>query len=126
MKLAKIFMGLSVATIGTLFVSCSTLGTTSKNAGAIACPDCRVVVETDSNIEDYSNTPTPFLRHECPGCQGSLTSVLKGGKLQHSCSVCKDSPYSCNVTQADVPDNDDSGGIAKKDASFHTHVFKQS
>ena len=118
-------MGLSVATVGTLFVSCSTLGTTSKNAGAIACPDCRVVVETDSNIEDYSNTPTPFLRHECPGCEGRITSVLKEGKLQHRCSTCEKSPYSCDVDHTVALDSTDGNANPKKDLSYHTHVFKQ-
>ena len=126
MKNAKLLLILGIATAATLLVSCSTLGTNSQNAGLIACPDCRVVVEVDDSIEDYSNTPTPITRHDCPGCQGRIATLFKEGKFEHRCSICKDSPYSCDVTHAAARSSEWSDESVKTNSRGHTHVFKQT
>lgn len=88
---------LTATLVGLLSVSC----VTTRNSGgdAIACPDCRVVVTyvIDDAVVFDGLDPAEQRRHDCPGCEGFLTSFLKGGKLGHRCSICANSPYTCNV-----------------------------
>jgi|DeeseametaMP2916_FD_contig_81_145011_length_794_multi_2_in_0_out_0_1 hypothetical protein len=44
----------------------------------------------------------PYFQHECPGCQGALTTFLKKGELRHECSVCEEGPYSCQLFGSQV------------------------
>lgn len=111
-RISAIAMAAILASL--LSVSCVT--TRKAPQSAIACPECRVVVtyvENESlpfeglelvvvdgadavNYDDFG--PTEERRHECPGCEGLLTSLFRRGKLEHRCSICSDSPYTCKVS----------------------------
>ena len=66
---------------------------------ALACPDCRTIVKRDNpRYENYGyGFPEESVRHECPGCQGALTTLFTEGRLAHQCSRCEGTPYSCAV-----------------------------
>jgi len=75
-------------------------GCTSLRSGrtALACPDCRAVFERDNvGYEDGYAFPEVNVRHECPGCQGLLSTLFTEGRWGHKCSRCEGAPYSCVV-----------------------------
>lgn len=86
--------------------SCATTGGGNVGGKGVACPQCRNVVLQNRVFEgwDYElhGGPEEIVKHECPGCQGALTTLLKEGKFQHKCSVCEKTPYTCNVQHAEV------------------------
>jgi hypothetical protein len=78
---------------------CATARTATE---ATVCPECKTVVEQVEQIStgrpEYDLYETrEGLRHSCPGCQGALITFFKEGKLQHKCSVCSQSPFTCSV-----------------------------
>jgi hypothetical protein len=66
---------------------------------ALVCPDCRVVVVRDNarHRESYA-FPEESVRHECPDCQGALTTLFTEGRLVHKCSRCDGTPFSCSIS----------------------------
>ncbi len=89
-----------VALIAAAFAlsSCASTGKSTSET-ATACPECRSVLilpdEMQMAIDGYEDAPR--YEHQCPGCQGALTTLFTDGELRHQCSYCKDSPYSCDA-----------------------------
>jgi len=67
----------------------------------VACPECRTVVlgPFPSSGEWRGEPPATVSKHECPGCRSVISIFTEGGKVRHECSTCKQTPYSCQVTQ---------------------------
>ena len=95
MKPKKIALTLLGAVIGTLFVGCSTVSTNAKQG--TVCPDCKVMVVKSQRMTEPYGQQIDSEGHRCPGCQGTLTTLLKEGTLQHQCSICASSPYTCGL-----------------------------
>lgn len=89
----------------------STNQTGSKGKQALVCPQCKMV-QTEvylpagpsfsrAGVSAYGlageRYPRTVSEHQCPGCQGAITTLFKEGKLKHKCSVCKESPFTCPV-----------------------------
>ena len=77
-------------------VGCAT--TSSGERAVVACPGCKNVEEPlfsskalDDGIEDY------LVQHRCRACDGALQNFLENGEWKHTCSICMDNPYSCNL-----------------------------
>lgn len=76
---------------------------------ALVCPHCKVVIiesmpravsrdlEGIDRDDVFITYPENEIRHSCPGCQGSLVTLFKEGKLKHRCTICEQGPYSCPV-----------------------------
>lgn len=81
----------------TLLAGCAA---SKSDRAAVACPDCRTVVERNNpHYERYGYAfPEETIRHECPGCQGALTTLFTEGRLVHKCSRCEGTPYSCSIS----------------------------
>lgn len=95
---------LASAFLVTVLVGCAT---TRPAEQALVCPRCKVVTIEPSpdefSIEEgltrsYRASHSTIVRHSCPGCQGALTTLFTEGKLQHKCSICDQSPFSCPVS----------------------------
>ena len=90
-----------------LLVSCGTTGVAKKQE-ALVCPQCRMVkVKTVSYHPGggrYSggSYPVTTYEHRCEGCQGALITFFREGKLQHKCSICKETPFTCPVIHPDT------------------------
>jgi len=86
---------ISVALLA-LIGGCATSQPTKQ---AMVCPQCKMVSIERPPIphspDDYQPIREQVEVHECPGCQGSLTTFFKEGKLQHKCSVCEQMPFTC-------------------------------
>lgn len=103
-RLPAIFglMGIGAFLLG----SCASPSPGKARSTGIACPECKVVVANmydDPYLLYPSGSGVPIStvrRHECPGCQGSLVTLLKEGKPEHRCSVCDETPYGCRVASA--------------------------
>lgn len=102
MKTRRILTFLAILTplaFAGLLSSCvTTQGGSSKQA--LVCPQCRSATFQPKFYEDVSETPASLHEveeHQCPGCKGGVTSILKNGKWTHECSICANSPYSCSV-----------------------------
>lgn len=97
----------------------STRQTARKDWPVLVCPECRMVAETpprpyfpgydynDSAVRfggpggrgtygDYRRTQTVY-KDICPGCQGVIETLFKEGRWKHTCSVCKDTPFTCPI-----------------------------
>lgn len=90
-------IGLAAFSLITLLAGCAAR---NSDRAAVACPDCRTVVERNNpNYERYGYAfPEEAVRHECPGCQGALTTLFTEGRLVHKCSRCEGMPYSCSIS----------------------------
>ena len=106
MKKFLVYGLLTVTSIAFLSGCASTFR--SENSGmsdgqaATACPQCKSVLVQPSESyymqwAEEGYTEPAQLEHECPGCQGALTTLFKEGKLEHKCSVCESGPYSCEL-----------------------------
>ncbi len=74
--------------------------TTQSDHAGLVCPDCRIVKELNNyNFENYGYAyPEESIEHQCPGCQGALTTLLTEGRLAHSCTRCDGTPYTCSIS----------------------------
>ncbi len=74
---------------------CQTTPDADKHA--VACPGCKNVkmLAYHPNAEISGQAANQV--HKCEGCQGELGNLLKNGKWEHTCSICKDQPYHCMV-----------------------------
>lgn len=94
--------GLSALAFAGLLAGCSTTKTTQETAvpkSGVVCPECRTVTlgPFPSGAEWRGGPPAMVRRHECSGCRGVFSIYGEGPQYRHECSVCKQSPYSCNV-----------------------------
>jgi hypothetical protein len=79
---------------------------------ALVCPQCKMVESVTwlpagpsfsragvgaYGVADLGYPAGTRRRHVCPGCKGSLTSFVQGGKWKHECSICKQNAFSCPV-----------------------------
>ena len=69
---------------------------------AVVCPQCETVWLDDTLYDrnDRDLNLTRALAHDCPGCQGIISSWmtwLKDGGLKHACSICEDKPFRCRA-----------------------------
>src|SRR6516165_3252694 len=60
------------------------------------CPECKMVPVTNPYRWGRSSRHQVYV-DQCPGCQGAIVTLLKEGKLQHKCSICKEKPFNCPV-----------------------------
>ena len=58
---------------------------------ALVCPQCKRV-EFRTGPPHYTDS-----KDACPRCQGAMETLLKEGRLEHKCSICKQSPFTCPV-----------------------------
>jgi|GEM_PF-6792405 len=92
------------AAVAIFLGGCSSSSTVSpqqdspKVGSALACPQCKsVLVESDPFDElEYGNAEASYYKHQCPGCQGELATLITDGEFRHKCSVCETQPYSCS------------------------------
>lgn len=82
----------------------------AKKHEALVCPQCRMVEVRNAFVRHHGRYPgfphrtasgaiyrgTTY-EHRCDGCQGVLTTFVREGKLQHNCSICKETPFTCPV-----------------------------
>lgn len=105
MKRTKLILsGSSLIAVALLASGCAT---TPALEQALVCPQCKEVTiqqlpERYDPQDGLSRTYWEFNKtrteHSCPGCQGSLVTLFKEGKLQHKCSLCEQSPFSCPLS----------------------------
>ncbi|MDQ8195248.1 hypothetical protein QEH59_12485 [Coraliomargarita sp. SDUM461004] len=77
----------------------------SGSQAGTACPQCKSVLVQPSESyymqwADEGYREPAYFQHECPGCQGALTTLFQEGKFEHKCSVCETGPYSCELFQS--------------------------
>jgi hypothetical protein len=93
--------GLFTLALMALATSCSTTNTkqSAANKTGEVCPECRTVTlgPVHSSTDWRGGSPTIAQRHECSGCRGVLTVYAEPLQFRHECSVCKQTPYSCQV-----------------------------
>ena len=98
-------LSLALGCVALLALSgCAGTGKTGgKGKQALVCPQCKMVAVTFNRPYVGSGSrfsfPGPVTTYQdtCPGCQGAIQTFIKGGKLRHKCSVCKESPFTCPV-----------------------------
>jgi len=105
----KLTSKLQLKVITVLFLMLLTAGcftnrrvnSTNSQGAAVACAECRSVLlgPFPSGGDWRDENPATVTRHECPGCRGVLTSTADEYTLRHECSVCKETPFSCQVAQ---------------------------
>lgn len=92
---------LSAIAGGAVLILVPGCATSQPTKQAMVCPQCKMVsIERPPMLhspDDYQPIREQVEVHECPGCQGALTTFFKEGRLQHKCSVCEESPFSCPV-----------------------------
>ncbi len=89
MKLIMVSVILSVLA---LVAGCAT---TEPDRQALVCPSCKsVLMRPEGGLEAYSFAVAGG-KHQCPSCQGALTTWFQDDKLRHKCSACENTPYSC-------------------------------
>lgn len=98
-RVKRIIGGTSLVAVVVLASGCAT---SRGKEQALVCPQCRevTITRTIPVFEGEGNLPpreeeVTEIKHSCPGCQGALTTLFTEGKLQHKCSVCEQSPFSC-------------------------------
>ena len=101
-RLTRIALEITAAV--TTFVILSSCITTenASSESALICPQCRAGVSHPSFYEDVTETPDSLRQvedHQCPGCEGALTSVLRHGKWTHNCDICLSTPYVCSINR---------------------------
>lgn len=74
--------------------------TKNPTATALACPQCKTVTlgSFPSSGAWRGEPPDMVTKHACEGCKGIVTLVPGSDGFRHECSVCKQSPFSCKVT----------------------------
>lgn len=67
---------------------------------ALVCPECKTVTlgPFPSNADYLGGPPATLTRHECGGCRGIISMRPDGQQFKHECSLCKQSPFSCQPT----------------------------
>lgn len=72
----------------------------TADAAALVCPECRTVKlgPFPSSSEWRGGPPAMVTKHECGGCRGVVTLASGPEGYRHECSVCKQSPFSCQPT----------------------------
>lgn len=95
--------GLLPALLITLLSGCaSTSSKLAEGQAATACPQCKsVLIQPEESYymqwdEEGFREPAYF-QHQCPGCQGALSALIKDGEFRHKCTVCEEDPYSCEL-----------------------------
>lgn len=99
---------LSLFLVGALFSGCATAkrsDPTEAPKAARACPECKTVIlgPVPSVGAWRGEPPSTITKHECRGCRGVITLRPDGLQLQHQCSICSQSPFSCEMTHAPIP-----------------------
>ncbi len=73
--------------------------TGSKGEQALVCPQCKIVAVTVHHRFGHHGPSTDY-QDACPGCHGMMETLFREGKWKHSCSICKDSPYTCPLSHS--------------------------
>ena len=99
--LAKaLLLVLSAPAFGALLAGCGTTllppnaQAKTPQQEALVCPECRMVAVTNPYRWGRSSRHQVYV-DQCPSCQGAILTLLKEGKLQHKCSICKEKPFKC-------------------------------
>ena len=106
-------LSIALAGVGLLALSgcAGTNETGGKGKQALVCPQCKTVQTqaylpagpsfSRAGVSAYGlageRYPITVSRHQCPGCQGAIQTLFNEGKWKHTCSVCKESPFTCAV-----------------------------
>jgi len=92
-----------------IFLAVSGCASSNETGGngkrALVCPQCKMVsvkipaplYRSGSRHGLYPGDKQVYYKDTCPGCQGAIETFFKEGKLKHTCSICKDSPFVCPI-----------------------------
>ena len=99
---------LSLLLVGALLSGCATAKSSDQKEApkaALACPECKTVTlgPVPSVGAWRGEPPTTITKHECRGCRDDISLRPDGLQLQHQCSICQQSPFSCEMTHAPTP-----------------------
>ena len=74
------------------------------DAVAMACAKCKcVMVQTVTTEKGHIQVMTVGSKHQCPGCRGTITTVVSAGgkedEVKHVCEKCGSDSVFCCATQ---------------------------
>jgi len=98
----RCLLAVSALVFGALLAGCGiallppTAQAKTPKQEALVCPECKMVAVTNPYRWGRSSRHQVYV-DQCPGCQGAIVTLLKEGKLQHKCSICKEKPFKCPV-----------------------------
>lgn len=87
-----------------LLIGCATEKSLTQppSATALVCPDCKTVLLGPFQTAGAwrGEPPATVAKHECSGCRGVIGIRSDEPGFRHECSVCKQSPFSCQATHS--------------------------
>lgn len=80
-----------------LVTGCATVDIT-ESKDALVCPQCQTAWIDPAVGESEPYFAESFASaHPCINCKGAISTLLQRNSLKHTCSKCKQEPYSCKL-----------------------------